>query len=87
MASPEPRTVTYTHKGWFGLCPIYLADVKGDCPDIDVRHSSLAWLLSVTEYLFGAIFLLATAMNPHYEPAWPILVTGRLAKPKVRRHG
>ena len=23
--------VTYTHKGWFGICPIYLGVIDGEC--------------------------------------------------------
>lgn len=30
--------VTFTHKGWFGLCPVYIGDINTEGPCLDPRH-------------------------------------------------
>jgi hypothetical protein len=68
----------YTHRGWFGFCPIYLRDTYTNNPSITPRR---AWLMPV---LKASIFLQELAIgacsiaNPHWEPVWKIRLTGKL---------
>lgn len=73
--------ITLTHKGWFGLCPVYFAGLDTEAPLIDPRHWSLAPLMWLTELLYGAYFLLATMARPDFTPEWPLMVTGPLKTP------
>lgn len=78
------QEIIYTHKGWFGMCPVYLAGVETDCPDLDVRHWSLAWLLTMSVWMLGSMIWIRTAMDPLYDPEFPIVITGELPTPVVR---
>lgn len=69
-----------THKGWLGLCPIYLSGIDEEGPVVEPRWRVLAWLLPVSDAIFGICFALMTRIDPDYEPAWPIRVTGRLPR-------
>jgi hypothetical protein len=75
------QKVTMTHKGWFGLCPIYLNDVGTDCPTLEPRFRYTGWLLSLSTSVYGALFRVATAVDPYYQPLWPIHITGELKTP------
>lgn len=76
--------VEFSHKGWFGVCPVLLADIDGDAPVVHPRHVLLAPLFWLSEAIFAAVFLLAAAVRPQWEPAWPLHVTGELPRPLVR---
>lgn len=80
-------TVIYTHKGWFGLCPVYLAGLDSDGPNVDPRHLSLGWLMDLSEAVFGSYIYLRTMFNPAFEPMWPLVITDELATPIIRTHG
>lgn len=75
------RSFTYTHKGWFGLCPVYLANLGSDAPDIDERHWLLTPWMTFNGWLLNALIFVKSVLDPDYEPAFPILVTGELAEP------
>lgn len=81
-------TVTYTHKGWFGVCPVYLADIETDIggPTVDPRHWTLEWLMDLSEAVFGVCIHIRAALDASYLPMWPIVVTGELVKPIVRMY-
>lgn len=74
----------YTHKGWFGLCPIYIGSIDQDPIEMCPRYNWLGWLFdfSVAVQEFSIEFL--SAINPEYEPAWAIKVTGELDAPIER---
>lgn len=74
-----------THKGWLGLCPVYLADIDSEGPTVEPRWRALAWLMPVSEAVFFVLFALAAAARPGEEPSWPILVTGELPRPEGAR--
>ena len=67
---------TYTHKGWFYLCPVYLNADKGEGMEVAARWSILdSWLdLNMTLFDFAALF------SPYVEP-FPFKVTGKLKMP------
>lgn len=72
----------FTHKGWFGFCPVYFAHLESDAPYVHPRHWMLEPIMIVNEWLFGAMFFLATLVNSEFEPQWPLRVTGSLQNPK-----
>lgn len=69
---------TFTHKGWFGICPVYLADLESDAPLIDPRHWVLAPLMWASEVMYAVVFHVRGFMDPEFEPVWPIRITGEL---------
>lgn len=68
--------VTYTHKGWFFLCPTYLNPAQGEGMHVTARSRRLDWWFDFNESLFG----LAAWFSPYEEP-YPFKVTGKLSKP------
>ena len=79
----ERTTVTLTHKGWLLLCPVYFADLDSPAPVVEPRWACIRWLEDVSLALFDAVVSVRMALDPYFEPSFPLLVTGRLATPKV----
>lgn len=71
-----------THKGWFGLCPVYLGGLDGDAPLVVERHWVLVPLMLLSECGFGMLFVLGALLLADFEPAWPLRVTGELDPPR-----
>lgn len=73
---------TYTHKGWVGLCPVYIADIDTEMPDLTSRIPFTDWFLELN---LSAFDLIADAMEFFgAEPqGYPIQITGVLSTPKV----
>ena len=69
----------FTHKGWFWLCPIYLAPEMPACP-VDARHELLQPIFSLCEYFEAARIWLTTLVNPNYAPMFMFCVTGELKR-------
>ncbi len=69
-----------THKGWFGLCPVYLGDFESDEPLVCERHWFFAPLMILSELIFDLCFF-AQDMAGAEPTGWPIRVTGRLDEP------
>ena len=76
--------ITYTHKGWFGICPIYLAGLEYGEPIVEARHWSLEWLFDLSAALYAGIMTLRSGLDPLYEPEWPFMVTSELNPPKTK---
>lgn len=64
--------ITWTHKGWFGFCPIYLAEVESDGPIVDHRHWSLLPLMWLSEL---AVFPFVSVSG-----MFPFFITGEVKK-------
>ena len=80
------KDVELKYKGWFGLCPVYYDDpYKQMAPLVIERHAAYLPLMVLSEWIFGLLFFLVTAVYPLYEPVWPLKVTGRLRQPIKRR--
>ena len=75
------RKVTLTHKGWLGLCPVYLANPGAGGSDVPERHWTLAPLLLLSLWIYELCFTLQQLADPAFVPQWPLKVTGRLAAP------
>ncbi len=65
--------VPFTHKGWFGLCPVYIAELDSDGPRIENRFPATAWLIHLSAWIFDT-------MNAE---GFPITITGELRPPKM----
>ena len=72
-----------THKGWIGACPVWLSGLDDEGPVVEPRWRALAWLMPVSEVVFGICFALRQSVDPTYEPEWPIRVTGCLRRPEA----
>ena len=71
------------HKGWFLLCPVYFGDIDSEAPVVEPRWACVRWLESVSVALFDAAVSVRMCLDPYFEPSFPLLVTGRLATPRV----
>ena len=69
---------TYTHLGWLGFCPIYLAGPYTGTPDITPRKPWLMPLLRLNIWLQELSICVCAAVNPDWEPTWRIRLTGKL---------
>lgn len=67
--------ITVTHKGWIGLCPVYMTDPesRNTTPHVGARYSWLNWWLSLNDWFMHLVC----------GPKVPILVTGELAEPQT----
>lgn len=77
---------TLTHKGWFGVCPVYIGGLESDAPFLVERHWSALPLMVLSEAMFAGLIAVKTAADPEWEPAWPIRVTGEI-EPRQHRAG
>jgi hypothetical protein len=75
--------VTYTHEGWFWLCPILYADEGAEGCVVDERWPWTGWLFTVSEWLEEARIFWATLLIPDYEPSFMFKVR-QLDRPIVR---
>lgn len=76
---PEQIRQEYTHYGrMFGLVPVYIGDPEGDCPRVCVRNWWPEWMLDIGEAIFGLCVVFKSALDPAYEPMFPIVLTGEI---------
>jgi hypothetical protein len=82
------ETIKYTHYGWFGFCPVYIADIDTDEPDLAPRWENAVgdWLFTASEAMFFAMFKVNYYLNPEMDPAFPIRVSGELDEPFERTY-
>ena len=73
---------TYTHKGWFFMCPVYLNADEGEGMAVTARWPWLDWWFDANEALFRTI-----AMFSQHEEPFPFRVTGKLKRPVVMEGG
>lgn len=78
-------TVTYTHKGWIGLCPVYIGEPDSEKPNIDSRDLIPYWWLHLNLWLFELAGFALEALDPTYKFQWPIAITGKLEKPVTQK--
>lgn len=68
----------FTHRGWLGLCPVYIGNLESDSPLLMARRPWLEWLLTASTWGFHTVNIVCSALNPNFEPGFPIRVTGRI---------
>ncbi len=73
--------VTLTHKGWFGICPVYFDDPYSDQPFIHPRQDWMEFLFDISEHFFGAIHWCQELVDPYADLWYPITITGELDPP------
>jgi hypothetical protein len=71
----EPK---FTHKGWFMLCPIKIADPFDGIPCIAARWWWLEFWFSINEGFQQAQIMFLSLLNPDYEPRFMFKVSGEL---------
>lgn len=69
---------TYTHKGWFFMCPVYLNADEGEGMAVTAMHPWLDWWFDLNQ----GVFDLLASFSYHEEP-FPFKVTGKLDQPLV----
>ena len=73
--------VEFTHRGWFGLCPIIISDLDSGSPIIEARWACLDWFLTVNEFIQDKRIDFMMALDDNFEPSFSILVSGELDNP------
>ena len=73
--------IVYTHKGWFGLCPVYFANLNSDAPIVEPRNFLVSWLMPVSEIIYEACFFVCSIIDNDFEPQWPLKITGEIQNP------
>lgn len=70
--------ITLTHKGWFGLCPVYMDDPQGksesDGAWLEPRFPFTGWLIDLSAFIFDLMD----------GPGYPIRITGKLSEPIIK---
>lgn len=59
------RIIVMTHKGWFGLCPIWAGGLLQDQCYVEARHRWLEWLFDVSTALFSLRHTVEAALGEH----------------------
>jgi hypothetical protein len=75
VGADGPAEVIVTHKGWFGLCPVYLGNPDGEAPLVVERHITLLPLFILSEWMFQLVFMMTDSYM------WPLRITGELKEP------
>ena len=60
--------MVFTHKGWFGLCPVYLNADEGEGMDVAARKPWLEWWFEANLFVWDVVDLVYQYINPEYEP-------------------
>jgi hypothetical protein len=68
----------YTHKGWLGFCPIFLANPYSNMPDLTSRTEWLMPVLKFNIWLQELAIGVCTLVDPEWEPTWKIRLTGKV---------
>ncbi len=71
------RIVMLTHKGWFGLCPVWIGLLHTEEPIVEPRHALLGWLMDLSDGIYAALHTLQ-AMVSDEEPSFPLRITGEI---------
>lgn len=72
---------TFTHRGWFALCPVYLSNPEAPAgPYVAERNWIPEWWMSANEALVGGFIALISLFDPLYEPMFPFLITGPIER-------
>lgn len=78
----KPITVVnFTHYGWFGFCPVLLAELETGCPVIEPRWKLLPVMVA-SEVCVSIYMNIRRNLDPNYTPLFPILVMGKFKNPK-----
>jgi hypothetical protein len=70
----------YSHYGWFGFCPVYIANPFGACPEVTERYWWLAPVLVLNIKLQGLAIGVCSLIDPYWTPAWKIRLSGKIKR-------
>lgn len=77
-------TIILTHKGWFGICPVYFGDLGCYAPHVHERSPIFAPLMRVSLAMQSFAGWCLELMSPDYQwPGWALLITGTLDAPII----
>lgn len=76
-------TVTFTHYGWFGLCPIIIANPDGDLPVFQARYRFTEWLFDFSDWMYQRCNDFMVLIDSDYEPGYPFTIKGELNPPQT----
>lgn len=74
-----PYRIDLTHKGWFGLCPVYFGNLHAEGPFVVERHWTLWPLMVISELLLRLVIMVHVIFKRDADELWPMLVTGKIA--------
>lgn len=75
------KPTLFTHKGWFGFCPIYLADTYSEGPTVVERRPLFIPLMWLSEFGFACALSARQLLGDQSEPLFPLRITGELIPP------
>lgn len=67
-----------THKGWFWVCPVYVALGVDDGFAIEERHWAFAPAFWISTWLERVRIFLTSIVLSDYEPTFGVIITGEL---------
>jgi hypothetical protein len=62
------------NKGLYGFCPVWVEGLQEEHITIYERHPLLKPLFILSHYMVVATIYVMSAMNPNYEPKFPIKI-------------
>lgn len=66
----------YSHRGWFGFCPVYVNNPFSGSPDVCPRKPWLMPLMHLNIAIQRMAISVCATMDPTWEPTWKIKLTG-----------
>lgn len=76
------RIIVMTHKGWFGLCPVWAGDLHEERCFLEARHRRLDWLFDASSALFAVMHTIQAALGAD-DLRFPLRLTGKI-RPRLR---
>jgi hypothetical protein len=67
-----------THKGWFGICPVYIAGLDSHELHVWERHMIFMPLFWFSAAMQGVCIFIISMLKADYEPAFAVRITGRV---------
>lgn len=67
----------YSHKGWFGFCPVYVNAPYSGCPSVCPRWPWLMPLMHLNVFIQRTAIGFCSLMDPTWEPGWKLRLTGK----------
>lgn len=78
--SKQLVSATYTHKGWVGICPVYIGGIEDGTWRIDARRWWLEPLHDFSLALYRLTFRLVEAMGGDVA-GFPVRITEKMSEP------
>lgn len=67
----------YSHRGWFGFCPVYVNQPFSGKPAVCPRHPLLMPLMRLNILIQRLAISVCSMMDPYWEPTWKLKLTGK----------